>query len=110
MVLGSESVGFPILTTLIVLPIIGSIVCLVVSRSRPEVVRQLALLFSGATGAVSVWLLINFDRVDPGFQFSEEHTWVTELGIGWHLGVDGISLFLVVLTGFLFPLAIIAII
>jgi NADH-quinone oxidoreductase subunit M len=110
MVLGAESVGFPVLSTLIVLPIIGSVVCLLVSRSRPELVRQLALLFSGATGAVSVWVLVNFERTDPGFQFVEQHEWVKDLGIGWHLGVDGISLFLVVLTGFLFPLAIISIV
>ncbi len=52
-----------------------------------------------------VWLLINFDTdhtitsVADGFQFREAHTWIESLGIGWKLGVDGISLFMVVLTG-----------
>ncbi len=44
----------------------------------------------------------------PGFQFVSQHTWIADLGISWHLGVDGISLFLVVLTGLLFPIAMLA--
>ena len=43
---------------------------------------------------------------DAGFQFVSKHSWIEAWGISWHLGVDGISLFLVVLTGVLFPLAI----
>ena len=70
----AASIDFPVLTTLIVLPVIGAVVCLLVSRSRPELVRQLALLFSGTTGAISVWVLVNFERADPGFQFTEHHT------------------------------------
>jgi NADH-quinone oxidoreductase subunit M len=108
--LAAATVGFPLLTTLIVLPGAGSLVCLLVSRHRPELVRQVAFLFSAATGMVSVWLLVNFERADSGFQFTEQHAWVKDFGIGWHLGVDGISLFLVVLTGFLFPLSIIAVV
>ena len=46
---------------------------------------------------------------DAGFQFVSKHPWIEQWGISWHLGVDGISLFLVVLTGVLFPLAILGI-
>src|SRR5215213_8729043 len=102
--------AFPLLTSLIVLPALGALVVALITRYRPELVRQCAFLFSAATGAISVWLLIGFERSDPGFQFSENHRWVSDLGIGWHLGVDGISLFLVVLTGVLFPLVMLAVV
>ena len=58
---------------------------------------------------MSVWLLVAFDTNDAGFQFVSKHPWIEPWGISWHLGVDGISLFLVVLTGVLFPLAIVGI-
>jgi NADH-quinone oxidoreductase subunit M len=51
-------------------------------------------------------MLAQFDKDSAGFQFVSFHTWIKDLGISWFLGVDGISLFLVVLTGILFPLAI----
>ena len=47
-----------------------------------------------------------FDKSDGGFQLVSQHAWIKSFGISWKLGVDGISLFLVVLTGILFPIAI----
>ena len=44
------------------------------------------------------------DRHDAGYQFEANRSWVADFGISWHVGVDGISLFLVVLTGILFPI------
>ena len=71
------------------------------SKRRPEL-RQAhgASLVSVVTGAhVSIWLLVGFETGDAGFQFVSKHPWIEQWGISWHLGVDGISLFLVVLTG-----------
>ena len=100
-------VGFPALTALIVIPAVGALLLALVPSSRAEVHRQLAVLTTVITGAASVWVLLAFDKADAGFQFRDEPTtWVESLGISWDLGIDGISLFLVVLTGFLFPLAI----
>jgi len=56
-----------------------------------------------------VWATQAFDTADDGFQFVSRHPWIEAWGISWHLGVDGISLFLVLLTGLLFPLAILGI-
>ncbi|MEA3216495.1 MAG: NADH-quinone oxidoreductase subunit, partial [Acidimicrobiia bacterium] len=107
MLLASQGTsGFPLLTSIIVLPAVGSLVCAMLSRRRPELIRQTAFLFSTATGAIAVWLVVNFDRHNAGFQFVEQHSWVKDYGIGWHLGIDGISLFLVLLTALLFPLTI----
>jgi NADH-quinone oxidoreductase subunit M len=101
---------FSVLTALIALPAVGAACVALVSRARPELSRMVALLFSIATGGVAIWLLANFDTgahegVAAGFQFTESREWIPSLGIGWKLGVDGISLFLVVLTGILFPIA-----
>jgi NADH-quinone oxidoreductase subunit M len=98
--------SFPILTALVVVPAAGALATLLVSRRRRDLVRLVALLTSVLTGALSVWLLASFERDVEGFQYVSKHTWIEAWGISWHLGVDGISLFLVVLTGVLFPLAI----
>jgi NADH-quinone oxidoreductase subunit M len=98
--------GFPILTALIVVPAVGAILTLLVSKHRPEVVKLVALLASVVTGALSVWLVASFETGEGGFQFVSQHPWIEPWGISWNVGVDGISLPLVVLTGVLFPLAI----
>jgi NADH-quinone oxidoreductase subunit M len=103
---GHGAPSFDILTTLVLLPAVGALLLALVPRSRSELLRLVALLFTGATGALTVWLMAAFDAGEGGYQFVVDHTWVSDLGISWHAGVDGISLFLVVLTGVLFPIAI----
>jgi NADH-quinone oxidoreductase subunit M len=100
-------VDFPILTTTVVLPAVGALCVALVSKRRPELSRALALFFSVITGALTVGILVTFETADAGFQMVEKATWIRDLDISWHLGVDGISLFLLVMTGILFPIAII---
>ncbi len=104
----SSASSFPILTSLILVPAIGAVFVVLVSKRRPDLVKLVALLASMATAALTIWLLWAFDTDAQGFQFESKHTWIEAWGISWHLGVDGISLFLVVLTGVLFPLSIVA--
>ena len=101
--------SFPILTALIVFPVIGCIATVLTSNRRPEWTKFTALVSSVATAGMSIWLLASFKTGEAGFQFSSQHSWISDWGIGWHLGVDGISLFLVVLTGLLFPLVMVGI-
>jgi NADH-quinone oxidoreductase subunit M len=105
----STPVTFPLLTASILVPLLGALVLALMPRTRAELIRPAAVLFSATTGAFTLWMLGAFDRSDAGFQFETLHTWVDEFGIQWHLGVDGISLFLVVLTGVLFPLTFVAV-
>jgi NADH-quinone oxidoreductase subunit M len=102
----SSSLGFPILTSLIAVPVVTSIAILVFGRFRAEWTKLVALVGSVATGALSLWMLASFDSADAGFQFTSRHEWIPMWGISWNVGVDGISLFLVVLTGLLFPLVV----
>jgi NADH-quinone oxidoreductase subunit M len=105
----TEVLSFPILSALVVLPLLGSIVVALLGKSRPEWVKLGALVSSVTTGALSLWLLAAFKAGEAGFQFVSQQLWISQWGISWHLGVDGISLFLVVLTGILFPLVIVGI-
>ena len=101
--------SFPVLSALVLVPVIGSFFVSVLSERRPEWVKLAASLFSVATAGMSVWLLASFHTGDGAFQFVSRHDWIKAWGISWHLGVDGISLFLVVLTGILFPLVILGV-
>ena len=106
---GHAGASFPILSALILLPVLGAILVTLVSDRRPEWTKLIATLFSVGIGGMSVWLLASFHSHEAGFQFVSKHEWVSSWGISWHLGVDGISLFLVVLTGILFPLVILGV-
>jgi NADH-quinone oxidoreductase subunit M len=110
MILAKEaaSASFPILPALIFLPMVGAAVLALIPRSRPELSRQIAILVALATGVLSIVMLCQFKIDDENFQFMVSQTWVSSLDIKFLLGVDGISLFLVVLTGVLFPIALFA--
>ena len=108
---GGSDVSFPALTLLIVMPALGALLIALIPAARTEAHRLVALLATGMTGAASLWVLLVFKQSDDGFQLRSDdpQTWVEGLGISWDLGIDGISLFLVVLTGFLFPLAVLGV-
>src|SRR3954468_12240962 len=101
----SGRVGFPLLTTLILLPAVAAVVVALIPRTRPETAKLVGLLATVSTGVLSIVMLTQFQRGEAGFQFVSSHVWIKDFGISWHLGVDGISLFLVVLSGVLFPVA-----
>ena len=104
--LGAQGASsFPLLTALILVPVIGAAVVALLPNHRPDIVKLVGLVFALLTGALSIYLLTSFSRHDGGYQFVSQHPWIKDWGVGWHLGVDGISLFLVVLSGVLFPIA-----
>ena len=95
----------PFLTTLVALPLAGGIAVLFTGRDRAKLARQVALLVSLATFAISLLMWAQFDPLSAEYQLVERHTWLPEFGISYHVGIDGISLLLVVLTTFLTPIA-----
>ena len=101
--------GFNPLIAMILLPAFGAVLVALLPKSRPDQFRQIAVLISAMTGGLSLYLLSEFAAKTAGYQFMTNTPWVKSLGMNWHFGVDGISLFLVVLSGCLFPLAIVAI-
>src|ERR1700694_2178969 len=101
---------FPILSSLIVLPIVGALLLLVVpDEARHEaLVHKVALTVSVLVFAETVLLWARFNPTTADFQFVERHAWIPSFGISYAVGVDGISLLLLVLTGFLTPLALLS--
>ena len=102
-----------ILSLIVFLPLAGALLVLVAGGSgdRPDregAVKTLALVVSLATFVATLALWWMFDPANPDYQFVERHAWMPTFGIQYLVGVDGISLFLVVLTGFLTPLALLS--
>ena len=102
--------GLPLLSIAILLPIIGSVLLLFVPNrdgSKNGLVRNLTLAISLVTFGVTLMLWAGFDPAAgaPAFQFVERHAWIPAFGIDYYIGIDGLSLMLLVLTGFLTPLA-----
>jgi NADH-quinone oxidoreductase subunit M len=98
--------GQPLLLTVVTFLPLLSVAALLLLRSDDHAwIRRIALAASLAEFAVSLLLLRGFDSNNAAYQFTEYHHWIGDT-IHYHLGVDGISLFLVLLTTFLTPLAI----
>ena len=103
--------SFPVLSLTTFMPLVGVLFILVV-RGDDETVasnaRGAALWTSGVTFIVSLVLWINFDHTTADFQFVEKFAWIPAFNISYHLGVDGISIFFVLLSTTLTPLCVLA--
>jgi NADH-quinone oxidoreductase subunit M len=97
-----------ILTIVTFLPAIGSLLLLFYNRQHERSIRMFALIITLLTFIFSLHLVAHFDSTNPDFQFGLKIPWIASLGIDYSMGIDGISLFLIVLTTLLSPLAILA--
>jgi NADH-quinone oxidoreductase subunit M len=97
-----------ILTTVTFLPVLGALAVLLVPRRQERLVKQLTVTTSVITFALSLSLYAGFDRTTASYQFVEQRAWMPSVGISYHLGIDGISLLLVLLTTFLMPIALLS--
>ena len=97
-----------ILSAVTFLPVLGAAVVFLLPRRAEGLVKVTALATTLVTFAVSVPLFTRFDASLSAYQFVEQRTWMPTLGVSYHLGVDGISLLLVLLTTFLMPLVLLS--
>ncbi|HYB90991.1 MAG TPA: NADH-quinone oxidoreductase subunit M [Candidatus Binataceae bacterium] len=95
--------GGGLLTALIFLPLLGGL--FVIMQRDGRSVWNSAFVFSLIPLALSFYLFYAFDPHSADYQFAEQYAWIPQLGISYHLGVDGISLLLVVLTTILISLS-----
>jgi NADH-quinone oxidoreductase subunit M len=102
------SADWPILSIIIWLPIIGGLLVLGSGDKAPNVSRWLALLVSIATFLLSLPLWSGFDSSTASMQFVEKAAWIPAYDIHYYLGVDGISMPLIILTTFITVLVVIA--
>jgi len=97
-----------ILTIVTFLPAFGSLLLLFYNRQHQRSIRMFAFIISLLTFIFSLHLVAHFDSTNPDFQFGLKIPWIASLGIDYSMGVDGISLFLIILTTLLSPLAILS--
>jgi NADH-quinone oxidoreductase subunit M len=89
---------FPSLSVITWAPFVGAVLIMFLARHRPLLVRWIALVSTGVSLALSIRIYAVYEREAAGFQFYEELPLVPPLGINYQLGVDGMSLLMVLLT------------
>lgn len=90
---------FPILSVIVFTPIVAGMLILLFPAERKNEVRVTALAAATFALLLSIWVYITYDSIAAGYQFQETYSWLPSLGIGYHVGVDGMSAPLVLLTG-----------
>ncbi len=97
-----------ILTVVTFLPVLGCIGILMIPKEQAKSIKHTTLFFSLVTFVFSLLLLFNFDSVATGMQFEVNIPWVDQFGIGYHMGIDSISLLLIILTTFLTAISVLS--
>ena len=100
--------SLPLLSTLIFLPLAGAAVVAALDRRREGTIRWTALCAALLALAVAVLIAVRFAAGTAAMQFEERRAWVAAAGIAYHLGVDGVSLPLVLLTALMLPLGLLS--
>lgn len=100
--------GSILLSLILWLPLAGALIVGLLPRDEAGMARGGALAVSALVFVLSLGLLAGFDGTDPRLQFVESIPWLPKLGIGYRLGIDGLSLWLVILTTFLTPIVVIS--
>jgi NADH-quinone oxidoreductase subunit M len=98
--------GIPILSFVIFFPTAGALALLLIPSARAQAIRVAALVVTGITFLASIPLFTAFQTGQRGMQFVERASWVPSLGIQYYLGVDGISVLLILMTTLLSEVAV----
>ncbi|MCX8106144.1 MAG: NADH-quinone oxidoreductase subunit M [Ignavibacterium album] len=97
-----------LLSSLILLPLIGALALLFINKEKASAIRYAGLFFSTLTFIVSLVIYFGYDHSSSDFQYIHKFEWIKGLNIFYFVGVDGLSLLLVLLTTFLTPLTLIS--
>jgi NADH-quinone oxidoreductase subunit M len=97
-----------LLSLILFTPFAGALVVSLLGKEASRLIKIAGLFFAFLALALSVWLFIDFDGTRGDMQFIEMAPWIPALNISYHLGIDGISLLLIVLTALLTPVALLA--
>jgi len=101
------SYSFPILSYLVFAPLVGLIVLLFINRDRHAAIRWVSTVFSFISLVLTLIVLADYDWSTAAMQFTEQHQWIPAIGAQYLMGVDGISVPMLVLTGLLSVVAVI---
>jgi len=103
-----DFISYHMLTTILLFPVLAAVIILFLPRDEIKVIRWAAFFASLIPFALSVWLWLRFDSNAAGFQFTEQYPWYQAINSSFFVGVDGLSMTMVLLTTLLTPLAILA--
>jgi NADH-quinone oxidoreductase subunit M len=98
----------PLLTVLTFLPLVGGLVVIGLAAERKNLARRLGLGLGFAALALAMVIWSGFDSASSGLQFEQTCPWIPNLGVHYHVGVDGLGLLLVLLTAMVVPMAMLA--
>lgn len=97
--------NLPLLSLVIFLPVFGISVLFFIPKDKTRVLRAISVLFTFLTFLASLLVLVNFNINNPALQLQEKASWISQINVNYHLGVDGLSYCLVFLTALLSFLA-----
>ena len=97
--------GLPLLSSIIFLPVIGILILFFIPKTQTSAIRGVSVIVTFLTLLLSLSVLANFNSANPNFQLEEKLSWIPQVNINYHLGVDGISYSMVFLTALLCFLA-----
>lgn len=98
--------GFPLLSTLVFLPLLGAVALLLIRNAT--ICKYFALAITSLVALISLLVLFGFDANSTKFQFAEHYSWIEPLNINYTIGVDGISILLLMMTTFIMPFCVLA--
>ncbi len=90
---------FPVLSLIIFTPIITSLLLLLLPDNKKTEVRVISLAAATVALILSIWVYFSYDVSQAGYQFIEKYSWLPAMGISYHVGIDGMSAPLILLTG-----------
>jgi NADH-quinone oxidoreductase subunit M len=97
-----------LLTTIGVLPLIAALVIAFLPKTNQELIKKVAFVATALIALASLLLATGFDRAQTGFQFTQSTSWISAFNINYAVGIDGISLVLILLSTILVPIVILA--
>jgi len=97
-----------LITLLLLIPLVGGLLILVLPKTKENIIRYSGLAISTVTFILSLLLYFNFDLTIGDFQFIHQFKWIEKLNVSYFVGIDGMSLLLVLLTTFLTPLTLLS--
>ncbi|MCU0406309.1 MAG: NADH-quinone oxidoreductase subunit M [Ignavibacteriaceae bacterium] len=97
-----------LLTYLLAVPIIGSLLLLFINKEKAQTIKYVGLIVSLIAFIISLIIYFDFNDQSSEFQFVHKVNWISGLNISYHVGIDGLSMLLILLTTFLTPLTLIS--
>ncbi|MCU0414158.1 MAG: NADH-quinone oxidoreductase subunit M [Ignavibacteriaceae bacterium] len=97
-----------LLTYLLAVPIIGSLLLLLINKEKAQTIKYVGLIVSLIAFIISLIIYFDFNDLSSEFQFVHKVNWISGLNISYHVGIDGLSMLLILLTTFLTPLTLIS--